>query len=101
MSPGNVRYKDVPSQLRKSGPPQSIIQGMPCCCQRAHEGLICKLSQSEAERKRLLKRLGEARAAATQPHKPRWFTFHPEVRRTRPEVLLRCYDHETIQQGHN
>lgn len=38
------------------------------------------VTQAEAERKRLLKRLGEARAAATQPHQPRWFTLHPEVR---------------------
>ncbi len=38
------------------------------------------VTQAEAERKRLLKRLGEARAAATQPHRPRWFTLHPEVR---------------------
>lgn len=35
---------------------------------------------AEGERKRLLKRVASARAAATQPHEPRWFQFHPKVR---------------------
>ena len=41
--------------------------------------LWLRMVQAEAERKRLLKRLREARAAATQPHQPRWFTLHPQV----------------------
>lgn len=55
-----------PSDMRRRGDVRLLEQG--------------QYDAAEAERKRLLKRVASARAAATRPHEPRWFQLHPEVR---------------------